>query len=143
MKKFDTDLEPQPGFALVERKTQEKSTGGIIVPDTADQTSMVRFYVVASSAYYLDHGTKVESSLQPGDEVVIAPNGKSKRLVQDKISGKPMEVEVAVQRLMHSPLAPDDCFIVLLSDVACRVPAEKVQPIVGGKPKLAIVERAH
>ncbi len=131
------DVEPQLGFAIVLRDEQKTSAGGIIVPDTADKADMVRFFVVAASEGYVDGGTKILTKLEPGDEVIVAPNGKTKRLVRDP-SGKPMEVEVAVQRLMHSPLAPEGCYLVLMTDIAARVPAAKVQPVVSG-PKLAVV----
>ncbi len=138
MTTIQCDLEPAFGFAVVLMEKQEKSAGGIVVPDTASKPEMARFKIVATSEGYMDGGAMIPSTLQPGDEVVIAPNGS--RRILDSSGPKPVERAISVQRLMSSPLLPDDCYLVLLADIAGRVPADKVKPVVGEKPLIKLVQ---
>jgi co-chaperonin GroES (HSP10) len=131
------DVEPQFGYVIVSREIQDKTGGGIVIPGTVD---MVRYKVIASSEGYMDGGQLVRSQLQPGDEVVLAPNGTATAVVK----GQPPH-QVPKTRLLHSPLLAEGHFIALLQDVACRVPAAKVRSYVAEeptivKPQIAVVK---
>lgn len=130
MEEIKTDIEPQLGYAIVRKQIQGESAGGVVIPGTVD---MARYHVIAASEGYMEHGHLIRSNLQPGDEAVMAPNG-----VREVMRSPGKVTKVPAVRLVSCPHLPDDQFIVLLADVALRIPREKVKALIGGTPKVQV-----
>lgn len=126
------DAEPLDGHAIVYQKAPEMSAGGVVIPDNQRDKS-ARFFVVKSAAFFYDHGRAVEVNLEPGDEVVLKPNAIEKRLE----NGKEVQRHIIRSIPLPSGMLPDDCALVLLEDVAVRVPKAKVKSVLS-KPGIEL-----
>lgn len=128
------DAIPTLGHLIVRRKAPDKTAGGIELTG-ALKDEAARFFVVSASEGYMDGGQLVRMDLQPGDEVVMAANGRATMRLKD---GR--EVTQGVIQHVAAPdgLLPPDCVIVLMQHVASSVPRALVKPVLGSGAKVEV-----
>ena len=68
---------------LIQIETQEKTVGGIIIPDTVRQGD-TQFGIVVSvgNGIYTQSGTKIPMEVQVGDKVMLPTGGMSLRKIK-------------------------------------------------------------
>ena len=77
-------LRPLHDRVLVKRLDEDaKSSGGIIIPDTAKEKPQEGEVVAVGEGKVLDSGTKVEMSLKPGDRILFGKYAGSEVTIDD------------------------------------------------------------
>jgi chaperonin GroES len=67
-----TKIRPLQDRIIVKRvQEEEKTKGGIIIPDTAKEKPLQAQVIAVGSGRVLDNGQKVELTLKAGDKVLI------------------------------------------------------------------------
>ena len=65
-------IRPLQDRVLVKRiEEDEKTSGGIIIPDTAKEKQMMGEVIAVGDGKILDNGTKVPVGVKPGDRVLF------------------------------------------------------------------------
>jgi chaperonin GroES len=78
-------IRPLGDKVVVERSTEEeKTTGGIILPDTAKQKPQEGKVVAVGSGRVLDDGTRAPMAVSVGDTVIYAKYGGNEITVDGK-----------------------------------------------------------
>lgn len=103
-------FKPLFGYVLLRKLSQDKTEGGLYVPDTA-QDSVVRWKVIESSEGYADNGVRVPSSLKEGDEVFVTSRIA---IGVDSRTGK--EIKREIVQTYHRADMPDDEHMARLAD---------------------------
>ena len=87
-------IRPLQDRVIVKRvKEDEKTAGGIIIPDTAKEKPMEGEVVAVGNGKILDNGTKVPIEVKPGDRILF---------------GKYAGTEVKIEGVEHLIMREDD-----------------------------------
>ena len=77
-------IRPLQDRVIVERiDAEEKSAGGIIIPDSAKEKPQEGEVVAVGEGKVLDSGTRVEMSVKPGDRILFGKYAGSEVTIDD------------------------------------------------------------
>ena len=76
-------LKPLNDRILVERITEEKTKGGIIIPDSAKEKPQEGKVVAVGDGKFLDNGTKQTMTVKAGDKILFSKYSGSDVKLED------------------------------------------------------------